>query len=151
MFWNLLLAVIGCLLVVVVEPAAAGSGIDHVILHSAHRELPLSFLPQVITYLNGIHVPNLFRMRRAPPLPTPLDFFNSLILIFRTVFVKLFGTMVTVSSCLFSGPEGPMILIGSSVASAFTRGLKIVTCFSGKFVIGTNLMSRFVPSITAAE
>ena len=33
MFWNLLLAVIGCLLVVVVEPAAAGSGIDHVILH----------------------------------------------------------------------------------------------------------------------
>ena len=31
LFWNLMLAVVGCLLVVVVEPAAAGSGIDHVI------------------------------------------------------------------------------------------------------------------------
>ncbi len=60
----------------------------------------------------------------------------------RTVFVKLFGTMVTVSASLISGPEGPMILIGSSVASAFTRGLKVVSCFRGKFVIGTNLMSR---------
>ncbi len=56
--------------------------------------------------------------------------------------MKLFGTMVTVSACLFSGPEGPMILIGSSVASAFTRGLKVVTCSRVKFVIGTNLMSR---------
>lgn len=106
LFWNLMLAAVGSLLVVVVEPAAAGSGIDH-----------------VITYLNGIHVPNLFR--------------------FRTVFVKLFGTMVTVSASLISGPEGPMILIGSSIASAFTRGLKVVSCFRGKFVIGTNLMSRF--------
>jgi hypothetical protein len=58
--------------------------------------------------------------------------------------VKLFGTIVTVSACLFSGPEGPMILIGSSVASAFTRGLKVVSCFRGKFVIGTNLMSRLL-------
>jgi len=59
------------------------------------------------------------------------------------VFVKLFGTMVTVSACLFSGPEGPMILIGSSVASAFTRGLKVVSCFGDKFVLGSNFMSRF--------
>ena len=56
--------------------------------------------------------------------------------------MKLFGTMVTVSASLVSGPEGPMILIGSSIASAFTRGLKVVSCFRGKFVIGTNLMSR---------
>jgi hypothetical protein len=30
LFWNLMLAVCGCFLVVVIEPAAAGSGIDHV-------------------------------------------------------------------------------------------------------------------------
>jgi hypothetical protein len=30
LFWNLMLAVVGSLLVVVIEPAAAGSGIDHV-------------------------------------------------------------------------------------------------------------------------
>jgi hypothetical protein len=52
-----------------------------------------------------------------------------------------------VSACLFSGPEGPMILIGSSVASAFTRGLKVVSCFRDKFVIGTNLMSRLLPRL----
>lgn len=67
LFWNLMLAVVGSLLVVVVEPAAAGSGIDHVtcLLASNGRSFSRCHASQVITYLNGIHVPNLFRLRCA--------------------------------------------------------------------------------------
>lgn len=54
----------------------------------------------VIAYLNGNHVPNLFHL--------------------RTLITKVIGTTCALSANLFLGPEGPMVHIGSAVASLLT-------------------------------
>lgn len=54
----------------------------------------------VIAYLNGNHIPNLLRM--------------------RTLVTKVIGAMCGVASGLAIGPEGPMVHIGSCIASNIT-------------------------------
>ena len=62
MLWNLMLAAVGCLLVVVVEPAAAGSGIDHVLLYC-----PSPYLCLILS--TGHYIPQ----RHSRPQPLPLQ------------------------------------------------------------------------------
>lgn len=54
----------------------------------------------VMAYLNGNHIPNLLRM--------------------RTLITKVVGAMCSVASGLAIGPEGPMVHIGSCIASNIT-------------------------------
>ena len=56
--------------------------------------------------LDGVHVPRLFSL--------------------STVLVKVFGTILSVSSGLPVGPEGPLVHIGAGVASLFTRQQRFV-------------------------
>ena len=62
-------------------------------------------IPEIKAYLNGTHVKNFLRL--------------------RAVLVKIFGTILSVSSGLAAGQEGPMIHIGAGIASGVTRGEKL--------------------------
>ena len=60
----------------------------------------------VMASLDGVHVPRLFSL--------------------STALVKVFGTILSVSSGLPVGPEGPLVHIGAGVASLFTRQQRFV-------------------------
>jgi chloride channel 7 len=61
-------------------------------------------IPEIKAYLNGTHVRNFLRL--------------------RCIFVKVVGTIFSVSSAMACGQEAPMIHIGAGVASGLTRGEK---------------------------
>lgn len=61
-------------------------------------------IPEIKAYLNGTHVKNFLRL--------------------RAIIVKIFGTMMAVSSAMAGGQEAPMIHIGAGIASCLTRGEK---------------------------
>lgn len=62
-------------------------------------------IPELQAYLNGTHVKNFLRL--------------------RAIVVKIFGTILSVSSGLACGQEGPLIHIGAGIASGVTRGEKL--------------------------
>ncbi|XP_015117389.1 H(+)/Cl(-) exchange transporter 7 isoform X2 [Diachasma alloeum] len=82
---NIVPCLIGAILVTYVEPVAAGSGI-----------------PQVKSYLNGIKVPRVVRI--------------------KTLTVKILGVISTVVGGLAGGKEGPMIHAGAVVAAGISQG-----------------------------
>lgn len=86
---NTVLAVLACLPVVLFSKEAAGSGI-----------------PEVMGYLNGVHIRRLLRL--------------------RTLAAKIWGTVMIVSSGAAVGPEGPLVHSGAIIGSGLTRGYK--TC-----------------------
>jgi chloride channel 7 len=63
-----------------------------------------SGIPEVKAVLNGLHVPKF--------------------LSFRTFASKFIGIIMSVSSGLVVGPEGPLVHLGAIVGSAMTRGQK---------------------------
>eukprot|EP00301_Raphidiophrys_heterophryoidea_P006033 c12470_g1_i2.p1 GENE.c12470_g1_i2~~c12470_g1_i2.p1 ORF type:complete len:765 (+),score=173.30 c12470_g1_i2:86-2380(+) len=63
-----------------------------------------SGIAEVKAYLNGTYLPKF--------------------LSFRAFFVKLIGTVLSVSSGLMVGPEGPLVHLGALIGSALTRGVK---------------------------
>eukprot|EP01043_Picozoa_sp_COSAG02_P017671 COSAG02_NODE_806_length_16963_cov_20.149312_4_plen_1025_part_00 len=85
---NAALAMAGAVPTVFLAPEAAGSGI-----------------PEVMGYLNGVHVANIMRL--------------------RTLIVKLFATFCAVASGLAVGPEGPLVHTGAIIGSGVTRGIKV--------------------------
>ena len=85
---NAALALGGALPTVLLAPEAAGSGI-----------------PEVMGYLNGVHVQKIMRL--------------------RTLVVKVFATFMAVASGLAVGPEGPLVHTGAIVGSGVTRGFKV--------------------------
>ena len=85
---NALLAMCGAVPTVLLAPEAAGSGI-----------------PEVMGYLNGVHVQKIMRL--------------------RTLVVKVFATFMAVTSGLTVGPEGPLVHAGAIVGSGVTRGFKV--------------------------
>lgn len=72
-------------LVVHVAPEAAGSGV-----------------PEVMAYLNGCDIPNIFNL--------------------KTLVVKFLSAALAVGSGLPVGPEGPMVHIGATVAAGLSQG-----------------------------
>lgn len=88
-FWNVLFATLACVPTVFIAPESAGSGI-----------------PEVMGYLNGVHIRNFLRM--------------------KTLASKVWGTVLIVSSGLAVGPEGPLVHTGAILGSGLTRGHK--TC-----------------------
>ncbi|XP_063981533.1 H(+)/Cl(-) exchange transporter 7 [Diachasmimorpha longicaudata] len=82
---NVVPCLIGAILVTYAEPVAAGSGI-----------------PQVKSYLNGIKVPRVVRI--------------------KTLTVKILGVISTVVGGLAAGKEGPMIHAGAVVAAGVSQG-----------------------------
>uniref|UniRef100_A0A667WN99 Chloride voltage-gated channel 6 n=1 Tax=Myripristis murdjan TaxID=586833 RepID=A0A667WN99_9TELE len=82
---------------VLIEPVAAGSGI-----------------PEIKSYLNGVKIPGIVRL--------------------RTFICKIVGVLFTVSGGLFVGKEGPMIHSGAIVGA----GLSYLCCLS----FSCNLFSR---------
>lgn len=76
---------VGAYLVTYVEPVAGGSGI-----------------PQVKSYLNGIKIPRVVRI--------------------KTLIVKIVGVISTVVGGLAGGKEGPMIHAGAVVAAGLSQG-----------------------------
>ena len=85
---NAALALSGAALTVGAAPEAAGSGI-----------------PEVMGYLNGVHVTKIMRL--------------------RTLTVKVLGSFLAVVSGLAVGVLGPLVHIGAIVGSGLTRGHKI--------------------------
>ena len=88
---NAALAMAGAVPTVFFAPEAAGSGI-----------------PEVMGYLNGVHVQQIMRL--------------------RTLVVKLFATFCAVASGLAVGPEGPLVHTGAIIGSGVTRGFKVWRC-----------------------
>lgn len=78
-------AVLSCLLVVYIAPHAEGSGI-----------------PDVKSYLNGVHLKGLFSI--------------------RTLFAKAVGCSFSIGSGLIAGREGPIIHVGAILGAAFSQG-----------------------------
>eukprot|EP00035_Acanthoeca_spectabilis_P023009 m.447121 g.447121 ORF g.447121 m.447121 type:complete len:875 (+) comp19472_c0_seq1:188-2812(+) len=83
--YSLLFIMISVSLVIFVEPAAASSGI-----------------PEVIAYLNGLHVKKIFNA--------------------KTLIVKFFSVICSVGSGYPVGPEGPMIHMGGMVGAGLSQG-----------------------------
>lgn len=81
---NLVLACSAAAPVIFAAPMAAGSGI-----------------PEVMGYLNGVHIRQLLH--------------------FRTLCAKIWGTVSAVASGLAVGPEGPLVHIGAIIGAGFTR------------------------------
>lgn len=88
---NALLVLLGALLTTLFAPEAAGSGI-----------------PEVMGYLNGVHVKFIMRL--------------------RTLAVKLVGSLLAVTSGLAVGVLGPLVHAGAIVGSGLTRGHKVWRC-----------------------
>ena len=84
----MLSALSGAALTVGAAPEAAGSGI-----------------PEVMGYLNGVHVTKIMRL--------------------RTLVVKVLGSFLAVVSGLAVGVLGPLVHVGAIVGSGLTRGHKI--------------------------
>ncbi|KAJ4755043.1 Chloride channel protein [Rhynchospora pubera] len=61
-----------------------------------------SGIPEVKAYLNGVDAPNILTL--------------------KTLFVKILGTILSVSSSLHVGKAGPMVHIGACIASIFGQG-----------------------------
>jgi chloride channel 7 len=78
-------AALSCLLVVYVSPSSEGSGI-----------------PDVKSYLNGVHLKGLFSI--------------------RTLFAKAVGCAFSIGSGLIAGREGPIIHVGAILGAAFSQG-----------------------------
>lgn len=93
-FWNATFALLACLPTVFVAPESAGSGI-----------------PEVMGYLNGVHIRNFLRL--------------------KTLAAKLWGTVLIVASGAAVGPEGPLVHTGAILGSGLTRGSK--TCGTRRF------------------
>ena len=93
---NVILATLACLVCLLVAPGGAGSGI-----------------PQIMAYLNGVRVH--FDSNDA-------DHFAS----FRLLAVKIVGTILSVSSFLAIGMEGPLIHIGAIVGCGVTKSFSVV-------------------------
>lgn len=70
----------------------------------------------VMASLDGVHVPHLLSL--------------------STVLVKVLGTILSVSSGLPVGPEGPLVHIGAGVASLFTRQQRV--CVGDRVVFSTH-------------
>mmetsp|Transcript_5905 Transcript_5905/g.17678 ORF Transcript_5905/g.17678 Transcript_5905/m.17678 type:complete len:877 (-) Transcript_5905:85-2715(-) len=83
--YSLLFILISVSLVIFIEPAAASSGI-----------------PEVIAYLNGVHVKKIFNA--------------------KTLIVKFFSVICSVGSGYPVGPEGPMIHMGGIVGAGVSQG-----------------------------
>jgi len=60
-----------------------------------------SGIPEVKAYLNGCRIPNVFNM--------------------SNFLVKTLGTILSVSSGLCVGPEGPLVHLGAMIGAALTR------------------------------
>ena len=88
---NLLLVLLGTLPTVLLAPEAAGSGI-----------------PEVMGYLNGVHLRDFLRL--------------------RTLVVKLLGSFAAVTSGLAVGVLAPLVHTGAIVGSGLTRGHKVWRC-----------------------
>ncbi|CAD7703892.1 unnamed protein product [Ostreobium quekettii] len=82
-FYSVGLILLAVFMVQFWAPEAAGAGVS-----------------LVMAYLNGSHVPNLFRL--------------------PTLITKFVGTICALSANLFLGPEGPMVHIGAAITSAMT-------------------------------
>eukprot|EP00041_Stephanoeca_diplocostata_P021223 m.489642 g.489642 ORF g.489642 m.489642 type:complete len:885 (-) comp21770_c0_seq1:2817-5471(-) len=87
-------------LVIFIEPAAASSGI-----------------PEVIAFLNGVHVPKIFNI--------------------KTLLVKFFSVICSVGSGYPVGPEGPMIHMGGMVGAGLSQGRSSTIGFE------TSMFDRF--------
>ena len=83
------LALLACLPVILFAKEAAGSGI-----------------PEVMGYLNGVHIRKLLRL--------------------RTLLAKIWGTVMIVSSGFAVGPEGPLVHTGAIDASVQHRPVPLV-------------------------
>lgn len=82
------LALVAALLTVYCAPEAGGSGI-----------------PEVMGYLNGVHVPGILRL--------------------RTLVVKVLSSILMVCSGLALGVLGPLVHCGAIIGSGLTRGQKV--------------------------
>eukprot|EP01050_Picozoa_sp_SAG11_P013006 SAG11_NODE_1489_length_4814_cov_2.132131_1_plen_272_part_00 len=87
---NLVMALLAALPTVLWVSEAAGSGI-----------------PEVMGYLNGVHIPQFLQL--------------------RTLAAKLWGTTLIVASGVAVGPEGPLVHAGAIIGSGLTRGRSCVT------------------------
>ena len=103
-FVNTSLALLACLPVVLFSKEAAGSGI-----------------PEVMGYLNGVHIRKLLKL--------------------RTLLAKIWGTVMIVSSGAAVGPEGPLVHSGAIIGSGLTRGHK--TCGKKRFEHKLSLFTLF--------
>lgn len=65
-----------------------------------------SGIPEIKAYLNGIHMPRILRI--------------------KTMLCKVFGVIMSVSSGMPCGYEGPMVAIGSAIGSAVSQGKSFV-------------------------
>eukprot|EP00052_Salpingoeca_macrocollata_P012564 m.97626 g.97626 ORF g.97626 m.97626 type:complete len:836 (-) comp18538_c0_seq4:53-2560(-) len=83
--YSLAFVLASSILVVYVQPPAAASGI-----------------PEVIAFLNGVHVPKVFNI--------------------KTLVIKFFSCVCAVGSGLPVGPEGPMIHMGAMVGAGLSQG-----------------------------
>ena len=81
-------------------------------------EAASSGIPEVMGYLNGVHIAGIMRM--------------------RTLVVKVFGSFCSVSSGLAIGPEGPLVHTGAIVGSGATRGHKIWRWRGGREIFRCN-------------
>lgn len=61
-----------------------------------------SGVPEVIAFLNGVKIPRIARI--------------------KTLFVKLFATILGVPAGLAIGPEGPIVQIGGMVGASLAQG-----------------------------
>lgn len=99
-------AVLSSLIVIIVSPAAAGSGI-----------------PEVIGYLNGCNIHNIFNI--------------------KTVFAKFFSAICAVGSGLPVGPEGPMIHLGAMLGAGLSQGRSsTIGCVSSRLSKYRNTRDR---------
>ncbi|XP_030387065.1 H(+)/Cl(-) exchange transporter 7 [Scaptodrosophila lebanonensis] len=83
--WSIVPVLIGTTMVTFIEPITAGSG-----------------MPQVKSYLNGVKIPRIVRI--------------------KTLAVKTIGVITSVVGGLAGGKEGPMIHSGAVVAAGLSQG-----------------------------
>jgi H+/Cl- antiporter ClcA len=106
------LALVAAGLTVYCAPEAAGSGI-----------------PEVMGYLNGVHVPRILRL--------------------RTLIVKVTSSILMVCSGLALGVLGPLVHCGAIIGSGLTRGQKV---WRGEFALFMDTaVTGFDPSKVAFE
>jgi chloride channel 7 len=88
-------------------------------------EAASSGIPEVIGYLNGVHIPKFLRL--------------------RTLVAKVIGTTLVVASGLSVGPEGPLVHCGAILGSGFTRGVKTFRFCGGRKLctVRLKLLSMF--------